>query len=688
LKLELTEYLYTYNKYLTYAENAGTDVYSKIGVYPNSLKKSDEALVTGSLKDITLSQGTGDTSYIEIPQNESIVLSFKTADSIMGDVGTFSDATPETTAALNIYHQGEGAASKYEISWIHPALATEYLSAVDKTPGTSLVLSAHTITIGSGNDFGLFMEGLITITNNSAGAEWIRIYDLSFVIIDAVKSGVQTKRIYAINTVRMPSQNPFASHIFYPGVPSHNVRNLIGASQEDIAWDGDNVFGSVTGRMYERWIDSVSGSARSNARDADDVIHHPAGIVESILRDEVFAERDLNIDLLGGGVDNSFALNDLRSVEADYYNYAIIYNVTKNEKDYVSDYAYGGGNKMVETSADHAGWELNDKCFLTNIQGDNKINYASFDVLNAGVVLDSTTTSATAYKLNDSGGGFSGVVQVGMIAYNDTDATETKVTAVDSDTVLSVAADIFANAEDYRIYGTRKDWRFIRSIHQEETPANILTKLLYETRAILFTSHNQYKIVALDEGGGGEDTWTEPLKQGGRYMASASLTTLDQLYNDYKINYDYDYGSGEYRKTLFVNKNSYSDELTNGAAYQVICKSIFDDYKRINKFEYNCDWIKGIDYGVGGAYEYHTIAEYFFDKIFNWHSIQRLVVNWACPVSDYLKYEVGDQVILNNTKLIPTGVNNVSKFMIFENPIIPLPGAPIINFRLIEMTGA
>jgi hypothetical protein len=65
-----------------------------------------------------------------------------------------------------------------------------------------------------------------------------------------------------------------------------------------------------------------------------------------------------------------------------------------------------------------------------------------------------------------------------------------------------------------------------------------------------------------------------------------------------------------------------------------------------------------------------------------------MIVNWACPVSDYLQYEVGDQVILNNTKLLPTGISNVSKFMIFENPIIPLPGAPIINFKLIEMTGA
>lgn len=94
----------------------------------------------------------------------------------------------------------------------------------------------------------------------------------------------------------------------------------------------------------------------------------------------------------------------------------------------------------------------------------------------------------------------------------------------------------------------------------------------------------------------------------------------------------------------------------------------------LNKFEYNCDWI----------YDDAT-AELFFDKIFEFYSKQRLIVNWSTPVSDYIQYEVGDQVILNNSDLIPAGINNTSNFMIMENPVQILPGAPMINFKLLEI---
>lgn len=70
-----------------------------------------------------------------------------------------------------------------------------------------------------------------------------------------------------------------------------------------------------------------------------------------------------------------------------------------------------------------------------------------------GATADSgTTDSATSGKLNDSDQNFLTTVKVGMIIKNTTDTTYTYVTAVDSDGVLSVNDDIFANAEAYTIY--------------------------------------------------------------------------------------------------------------------------------------------------------------------------------------------------------------------------------------------
>lgn len=62
-----------------------------------------------------------------------------------------------------------------------------------------------------------------------------------------------------------------------------------------------------------------------------------------------------------------------------------------------------------------------------------------------------TTTATTANKLEDSGGHFVNDVSVGDTALNTTDSTSTTVTAVDSTTVLSLAADIFTSGENYEI---------------------------------------------------------------------------------------------------------------------------------------------------------------------------------------------------------------------------------------------
>ena len=63
------------------------------------------------------------------------------------------------------------------------------------------------------------------------------------------------------------------------------------------------------------------------------------------------------------------------------------------------------------------------------------------------------TTSTTASKLVDSGASFltDGLVSIGDIVVNQTSGASTSVSAIDSDTTLSLASDIFATSEDYQI---------------------------------------------------------------------------------------------------------------------------------------------------------------------------------------------------------------------------------------------
>ena len=62
-----------------------------------------------------------------------------------------------------------------------------------------------------------------------------------------------------------------------------------------------------------------------------------------------------------------------------------------------------------------------------------------------------TTTSTTADKLVDSGQNFVTTVRVGAKVFNTTDSTTALVTAIDSNTTLSLSADIMTSGEDYII---------------------------------------------------------------------------------------------------------------------------------------------------------------------------------------------------------------------------------------------
>jgi len=63
-----------------------------------------------------------------------------------------------------------------------------------------------------------------------------------------------------------------------------------------------------------------------------------------------------------------------------------------------------------------------------------------------------TTTATTANKLVDSTQNFQTTAQVGSFIKNTTDSTTASVTAIDSDTTLSISSDIMATGENYILF--------------------------------------------------------------------------------------------------------------------------------------------------------------------------------------------------------------------------------------------
>lgn len=75
-----------------------------------------------------------------------------------------------------------------------------------------------------------------------------------------------------------------------------------------------------------------------------------------------------------------------------------------------------------------------------------KIEKGSIPLVTSGV-----TSATTADKLVDSTQNFLSTVSIGDLVRNTTDSTFALVTAIDSDTILSIDTDIFTITEDYVI---------------------------------------------------------------------------------------------------------------------------------------------------------------------------------------------------------------------------------------------
>lgn len=381
------------------------------------------------------------------------------------------------------------------------------------------------------------------------------------------------------------------------------IINRFPRRRQDKYYDLGDTFAAVKGRFCDEWV-----QGRAIGFTDADTCENPALIIESLLRNELWVERGLEIASVTSTT--QFVVNGLRYDKNDYYNDAYIVHVSGAVRDTIAD--YDASTNTITTSSAHAGWVATDKVYIININNDARLDTATIDAL--------------------------------------------------------------ANSTD----GKRKDWLFANSIHNRMNLSSILAEILFESHCLMFMSYKQYKVIALDEEAGAVDTWTNPLKQKGIELVGGTLTPLANIFTDFTLKYYYDYGAQEYQKELTVNKNdstSASDHDGNSlSTYETNCGNAETNYKYRQKFDYACNWI----------YDQTTACSLLI-KLVTWFTKQRLIVRWGGDCKTYIKYELGDQVKLNYSKLIPSGLNNSAKFMIFNKTIYP-ENPPYVVFDLIQMS--
>lgn len=285
-----------------------------------------------------------------------------------------------------------------------------------------------------------------------------------------------------------------------------------------------NSFTYVKGRMFDSWVDQVGGNARNNGFDEGDLIECPAYIIESLLRDENFVERDLSITTVTDY--DELIISGLASSDDDYYNNAIYYNVTTNATKLIIDYI-GATKTIILENGDDDSVLANDNVVILNIQGDLKVEYSTFDAVG-------NTTNGTRKDW------------------------------------------IFAKAfiDKQNIIDMLDELCF--ECHCE-----------YVESSEPVSGLNKFKLIDLDSSYADTWT-NPAYGRDGLEQISVKLSSLDNVLTKFRLRYFYDYGKSDYLKEIYVDKNSYPASATIlSATEQTLCANAETNYKVSRLFEYS-----------------------------------------------------------------------------------------------------
>jgi hypothetical protein len=223
--------------------------------------------------------------------------------------------------------------------------------------------------------------------------------------------------------------------------------------------------------------------------------------------------------------------------------------------------------------------------------------------------------------------------------------------------------------------GTRNRWVFDRSLIDIENSSEILRSLAFESFTLLTKDYKDYKLTTLNDNASVGTLTTPMFRQNPRIPdIEVSYSSLQNVYNSFEVNFDYDYAKKIFKKRHFVNSVGSSDSTNLGTSYQTACRNAEINHKVNNKFVYDALWIKD-----------NTTAYKFVQSLVDYFTIRKLKIKWVGNIKDHLKYQRGDIVLVNYPSMIPTGKNNSTKFMVIGKTIYPFHKQGRVELRLLEM---
>ena len=268
-----------------------------------------------------------------------------------------------------------------------------------------------------------------------------------------------------------------------------------------------------------------------------------------------------------------------------------------------------------------------------------------------GTITKGTANTNTTNKLVDSGTTFPTDV-VGQCAYNLTDGTSEFITARDDANTLSLGSDAFPDGnEDYYVCGltddeidtatfdtagntassagkvynalgggaTTSEWAFAQM--KFTGIRDLIVRISRQCGAYVFIGGDgKFKIKTLQRSGYSED---KTINFNDINLKDIKLTPLDNVRNDFTINYNKDYAKDQYQNTV-----TDSDATSQGTGSK--------GYNQILKLELDADVVSSTTASQIAS----TYKEFFKDR--------HITISFDCSRSLYNDLEIGDIIKFSN----------------------------------------
>ena len=404
--------------------------------------------------------------------NQSIPFRIKAIDYVSGNTLAQTSLEAGTTRSLTFEVAAQFNSTNYQVKWIvesetavsfTPSIElTEFI--VDPLTGTPTGSNVSVFNVGGGGGSAISTISEIIITQNTPKLKIIdflsglfKVFNLTAYYIDDV-ADADFGKIY-IDTL----DNFYADRVNNPSEGEYNITKFVDTSQTQI--DRAFEFNEIDFKYQEpKTLLSINHSQQFNDIFGDEKVK-PQNIdrgtsykveapFEHMKYERIFDDNAAGSSPYSAVTQPQAYVTDIQWGYSASGEFTSDTDVTPNTGDYEPTLPnplifYGvqetgiASDKGIKWISDGTPSSITQyyRPSNTNVSGSNRSNPED----------SGTTTSTTANKLVQTGQNFNTTVNIGDIVLNTTDNTSAVVTAVDSDTQLSINLDIMASSEAYVI---------------------------------------------------------------------------------------------------------------------------------------------------------------------------------------------------------------------------------------------